>query len=1636
MEEGQARFEPFFSVARDFGHDSSVVDLTGCSVLRKRGDLSELSPSADFLFYSVSKDGHIQCWDSSSKDCVFEYYTSTAISGGLGDPVQCLTATAEVSGMGFLFTGTKGGLLQCFDTLSGELKATYRPAEDALMAPRIITDVQCLEVSDGVLVTGQRDAGSSEEAHTVRLWDREEGNCLKVLEGHSAKITCTQVVKSFGVNQTTLLSSSHDRTVKLWDTRVPTPCVMTMSGHRNQACEVLHDNGVVYSTSIPNKQHKARHAAGNSTYGNAREVKKLNELGSVQTVNGDFRRPGRLPRRSNSGRIAVHRQRTSLEQAVASRTLNLRRKNDHPLSPVFQRARRDQSLGYRSSSELLMVHDLRTGLNIRELNLMDVNNSKMNKSFHESVGYISSSKLLYSHECGTRSLLICGRERLECGAHHIFNVSIDTGEVYHELHLSNDTKPSTISCTASDNAISVNVGFEDGGLSFWKYRPKLKSFSSSSALPGILDGTNDQFEQRIANLSLRGTPTTETTLEFTEQLKAVEEEAREWKERAIGKNHDVHPASSAPELTADILKQMRMSRVWPDDSIIFTAVRICITCNDLSKALEILSDQRKIGKPASHETVIFMLDSIETQDSGDVEQGEGNPVVVFGRKLLKEMKFSGSIPSGEVIGALASMFARVGELNLAEITLTRMRQQGLLPEEGAYRSLLESYDRMDNPTKMKQILSLMRASRAKISPEDHTLVANAFSRTGEWRKAESEIKVLKGKQTDVRKSYDSTKFLCLSICKAQDKGLQAKDAETLNIIKRAVTRFPKGLNRFLLRALLHKECFEEAVTLVGTMENHVQDHKGSDDDDVATDFPELEDVNKMLKYLGKHGKNRPDEAFKFSIRMQNIFSIAPNETSQSLLLDACVQANNIDLAVEHFEAIKRSGVSVHVSVYNALMEVHCERSDLHRALAIVQYMEKSGTAINSQTIQILITGAFNMKRVDIVEQLLKKSKKASIDLNPYTYSLAMVTFGMAGDFESVQRIKTGLEEKGLMGNDVCLSGFIFSCVEFENNTVSASNSSSDHLIDALRAFETSLENGGHGRSFFRKSKAKGLIPPVPSSCGNLVASFCRRDEIETATSLVALMRSKSMSLPGECYGSLISAYIRNRDLDRANSIVQDLVQKALIPSSNRKHLCVDGGSSTVSAEEVKTRLRLAAKSSTGDIVAAEKHHIDTKPLLELMRSLCEGDSPQLKAAQRVLYIAVKSNFVPPQSCFHTLISAGGRAGRLQFTQEIFDRMVRLGLEPTMESWRTLMTAYKNGGEAEKMFHLIAEMKAQGYKPDDTLYQIVLSTCVKFRFMHGVRKIMREMQIQHIGISVDTYNDVISAYCTPPKNLIDDGSYVPEVGKGMEVMQQMSKHGSMPDVCTFKNLLWGAARARNLKLCSSLFDKLTATVEKDEIDLKCYEGYICGLVYCHKLEKAKDIVAMLKNSGNANLRPGAETLSLLLDGAARDNDLKLTRSVLSDLFSRGMVPTEEGYANAVFVFANCRVSNEAFKLLKRWRKESGGNYLPNEEISPYKWPGLNVTKSLFDALAHDSDDLRNSSDLAKLLERVSHLLKLSLSTCAESDTDLLSISEQMNSNRLLLKLHNSKENSLKLWAPGHEKTYASIRQMAGNLKPKK
>ena len=248
--------EPFLSISNEFGHDSAIVGCFGCQVVP--GKVAKDRSPADQYLFSVSSDGHVQCWDSKSHECVLEYYTSTAISGGINDPAQCLSAIFENDGAGRLYTGTKGGLIRCFDLLTGTVCTTFRNSNALSLKGhnRIVDNVTNISLFDDLAVSCSRETIMDTRESTVRIWRREFGECIRVLRGHSARVTSTKVLNTSGPNRTILLSSSFDRTIRLWDTRLPDPCVQIMTGHRSPVGELVHDSGVVYSTGLSKSQSK------------------------------------------------------------------------------------------------------------------------------------------------------------------------------------------------------------------------------------------------------------------------------------------------------------------------------------------------------------------------------------------------------------------------------------------------------------------------------------------------------------------------------------------------------------------------------------------------------------------------------------------------------------------------------------------------------------------------------------------------------------------------------------------------------------------------------------------------------------------------------------------------------------------------------------------------------------------------------------------------------------------------------------------------------------------------------------------------------------------------------------------------------------------------------------------------------------------------------------------------------------------------------------------------------------------------------------------------------------------------------------------------------------------------------------
>ena len=61
-----------------------------------------------------------------------------------------------------------------------------------------------LQLNENHIITCSDDS-------TLKLWNFEEGKCVKILKGHSSWVICMEIL-----NNSTLMSVSADKTIKMW----------------------------------------------------------------------------------------------------------------------------------------------------------------------------------------------------------------------------------------------------------------------------------------------------------------------------------------------------------------------------------------------------------------------------------------------------------------------------------------------------------------------------------------------------------------------------------------------------------------------------------------------------------------------------------------------------------------------------------------------------------------------------------------------------------------------------------------------------------------------------------------------------------------------------------------------------------------------------------------------------------------------------------------------------------------------------------------------------------------------------------------------------------------------------------------------------------------------------------------------------------------------------------------------------------------------------------------------------------------------------------------------------------------------------------------------------------------------------
>jgi len=135
-----------------------------------------------------------------------------------------------------------------FVTCNIEIKPTNLEKTHFLFSKRSILDF--VSHTDQIWTVASLCGGtrliSGSKDKTVKIWNVEDGSCIKTLEGHSDWVRCVCVV--VGGEEDLIVSGSDDKTLKVWN--IEGKCLKTLKGHSHWIyCVIPFDTKHVLSGS-------------------------------------------------------------------------------------------------------------------------------------------------------------------------------------------------------------------------------------------------------------------------------------------------------------------------------------------------------------------------------------------------------------------------------------------------------------------------------------------------------------------------------------------------------------------------------------------------------------------------------------------------------------------------------------------------------------------------------------------------------------------------------------------------------------------------------------------------------------------------------------------------------------------------------------------------------------------------------------------------------------------------------------------------------------------------------------------------------------------------------------------------------------------------------------------------------------------------------------------------------------------------------------------------------------------------------------------------------------------------------------------------------------------------------------------
>jgi len=408
----------------------------------------------------------------------------------------------------------------------------------------------------------------------------------------------------------------------------------------------------------------------------------------------------------------------------------------------------------------------------------------------------------------------------------------------------------------------------------------------------------------------------------------------------------------------------------------------------------------------------------------------------------------------------------------------------------------------------------------------------------------------------------------------------------------------------------------------------------------------------------------------------------------------------------------------------------------------------------------------------------------------------------------------------------------------------------DHTVWSCLLF-CSVESRAFRRcqGYFDKLRLCGT--PSAKDYSNMVRKAFSTSDWQLALQMISEMGKAHLEIPGIVYNTALACCVSAEKLDEAKQLLNDIVQAGGVADVITYNTLAKGYAKAGRMEdcfslyETMRERGLAPSQVTYGI---------------LLDGLINDN--EVERAVQVFKTMIKDGCEPNTVLYTTLIKGFARVGQVDQAVELFNQMRKdKDKQPDVITFSILIKANCDAGRLAEALKLLMSMTEIGLKPDEVVFNNLLSGCIQDCNVELANELYAEMHKTKVKPTVATFSILLRLYAQCKK-------WDAAIG----LLNQVKSEGYPAEPRLYGQLVQSCLRNRQGKRAVEVYELLTkATVPTSSMN----SFVLCVCAKLNMLESAAEIMML---AAQAQSRVDPQDAAMLLETAMK----KKKGQVMTDL----------------------------------------------------------------------------------------------------------------------------------------------------------